>query len=176
MSLLVRHHRLTLYLSVAACTLYTFVLLVRTDAWCPESMLNWWQRPRLLVTRRIGMLLANICSTSPCLEARYTLYYFVTAGLVPCGVLALLGRARATSLGLRWPNRFGVRVFLLGTVVSAPCLWWMINQSGVAEGYVVGFGRVGYVTAFTVYLTVLCAGIFLSRSRVGGVSGGLSVA
>ena len=166
MSLLVRHHRLTLYLSVAACTLYTFVLLVRPDAWCPESMLNWWQRPRLLVTRRIGMLLANICSTSPCLEARYTLYYFVTAGLVPWGVLALLAAPGATSLGLRRANRFGVRVLLVGTVVSAPCLWWMINQFGVAEAYVAGFDRVGYISALTVYLTVLCAEHFFFHGAV----------
>lgn len=173
MSFLDRHHRLTLYLSVAACTLYTFVLLVRPDVWCPESILNWWQTPRLLVTRCIGMVLAKIGSTSPSVEARYALYYFVTAGLVPWGVLALLGRARATSLGLRWPNRFGARVLLVGTVVSAPCLWWMIDQSGVAEAYVAGLDRIGYVPALTVYLTVLCAehfffhGTVLAVCRVG---------
>lgn len=173
MSLLDRHHRSTRYLSVAACTLYTFVLLVRPDAWCPESMLNWWQTPRLLVTRCIGMVLANICSTSPSVEARYALYYFVTAGLVPWGVLALRGRAQATSFGLRRPNRFGVRFLLVGTVVSVPCLWWMINQSGVAEAYMSGFDRVGYVTTLTVYLMVLCAehfffhGAVLAVCRVG---------
>lgn len=173
LSLLERHHRSTLYLSVAACTFYTLVLLVRPDAWCPESILNWWQTPRLFVTRGVEVVLTHIGSSSPSLEARYALYYFVTAGLVPWGVLALLGRARTTSFGLRWPNRFGVRVLLVGTVVSVPCLWWMINQSGVAEAYVAGLDRVGYVSALTVYLTVLCAehfffhGAVLAVCRVG---------
>ena len=129
--------------------------------------------PRLFVTRRIEMILTGICSASPSLEVRYALYYFVTAGLVPWCARALLGRARPTSLGLRYPNRLGVRVLLVGTVVSAPCLWWMISQPGVAEAYVAGFERVGYVSVLTVYLTVLCAehfffhGAVLAVCRVG---------
>ena len=53
----------------------------------------------------------------------------------------------------------------------------MINQFGVAEGYVAGSDRVGYVSAFTVYLAVLCAGIFSFTEpcwpRAGWVVGGL---
>ena len=167
-------HRLAVPLSVVACTLYTFVLLVRPDAWCPASILVWYETPRLSITQAIEWILATLDLSLPSFATRYTLYYLVTAAVLPWCALAIFRRGRAHDLGLRCPNRLGLRIILVGTVVSVPCLWWMIRQPGAAQVYAAGFERWAHASALISYLAVVLAehffflGSVLAVCRHGG--------
>lgn len=153
-------------LSVVACTLYTFVLLVRPDAWCPASILDWYESPRVSITQALESILATLDLSLSSFATRYSLYYFVTAAILPWSLLAIFRRGRAYDLGLRFPNRLGSRIILVGTVVSVPCLWWMIHQPGAAQAYAAGFERWTHASALISYLAVVLAEHFFFQGTV----------
>lgn len=159
-------HRLAVPLSVGACTLYTFVLLVRPDAWCPASILDWYETPRLFITRAIESILAALGLSPSPFATRYTIYYLVTAAVLPWTALAIFRRGKVHDLGLRRPNRLGLRIILVGSVVSVPCLWWMIHQPGAAQAYGAGFERWGHASALLSYLAVVFAEHFFFQGSV----------
>ncbi len=101
------------------------------------------------------------------------LYLAIVGIVLPWTVMALLGRGRPGNLGVRLPNRIGLRVLGVAYLASLPFLFWMVHGSGLGQYYLPHLRRSG-AAAFLSYYAVnmtgehfLLHGVILAVLRPG---------
>lgn len=151
---------------------YCFAFLMTADGWFPQpvsEMLHWPKRTALAALYRFASD-APSAATRDLINGSYLAFVGI---VVPWTIMAVLGRGRPSTLGVRMPNRFGLRVLVVAYVLSLPFLYWMIDESGLPQYYLPHLRRSG-APAFLSYYTVnmlgehfLLHGVILALLRPG---------
>ncbi len=99
--------------------------------------------------------------------------YFLLIGVaIPWAAMAVLRRGRLRDLGWRAPNRFGWRILVVGYLVAAPFLIWMVNSPGFTQYYMhqLRAGLFGFLCGYFVNMFAehfLFHGVMLGAFRAG---------
>jgi len=152
---------------------YISLFWVQTGLWMP----TWFGRmPHRFHVWATGLLNrgAGSVGLAP-LDSRWVWALLsLTMGIaVPWMVMALLGRGRPTDIGLRWPNRVGWRLTVLGYLVAMPMVVVMARSPAARSYYQTEIARDAMGHLAGVYLCVLVAehfffqGILLAVLRPG---------
>lgn len=161
---------LTLLLSGA----YFLIFLIQRQTHWPPWLSSWNAQARITITGQLNDLLSGMGMPSPIHYLwRHAFYLTLMAGVVPYLCMALMWRPRLYDLGFRKPNLVGIRMCLVGYVLSIPLLWWMIQSPTFKGSYLAQWNSAGSVTFFSYYLInmlwehFLLQGVLLALFRSG---------
>lgn len=157
--------------AVAMVTLsvYVALLLARVPGWLGGGLGEAWQQ---WIHERIQPLWEWPGVERVTWLHRHGLYLVVVGLAVPWLLAAGVGAGRPRDLGLRVPNRLGLRLVGCGLVLSLPLLGWMVQSPGIAEHYVGQF-RPKAAPALLYYAVnmsvehILLQGLLLAMFRPG---------
>ena len=127
--------RARLAISIAFWTVYSLVLFVKPLSWWPEQLrgatldLRRWLIGLIdLVYGSLGIHQTGSYPMPWANELRWGLYFFLTAGVIPWAILAIVRRGRPHDIGFRPPNRIGWRIVAVGFLVALPLQVWMVKS------------------------------------------------
>jgi len=150
---------------------YCLAFLVNAVGWLPAPIADAVRVPRELLLRVLRRVIEP--DTPGSYEWINGSYLAIVGIVLPWVVMAMLGRGRPASIGVRWPNRVGLRVLVVAYVLSMPFLYWMVDGSGLPGYYLPHLRRSGAL-AFLAYYTVnmlgehfLLHGVMLAALRPG---------
>ena len=173
--------RARLAISIAFWTVYSLVLFVKPLSWLPEQLrgatldLRRWLIGLIdLVYGSLGIHQTGSYPMPWANELRWGLYFFLTAGVIPWAVLAIVRRGRPHDIGFRLPNRVGWRIVAVGFLVALPLQVWMVKSPTFTRYYLPQLERAGTL-AFVFYYGVVILvehfffhGVLLATCRAGG--------
>jgi hypothetical protein len=147
-------------------TFYCVAFIARPPTWLPKELRNWAAAPSAAVRSAIRSALAAVGQEQAHADVRMSVYLIVTAAIVPWLIMSVLGAYRPRDLGIRPPNRLGIRLLLVCFVVSVPFVWWMARGSGMAAYYLPHLKRSGAAWFLGSYLANMLTEHFLFHGAI----------
>ncbi len=77
-------------------------------------------------------------------ELRNHVYIWLCLAIIPYLLMAIIGRGKPADLGLRLPNKIGVRLLAVSVVLSLPFIVWMTQSDQFAPYYKPYIARAGH--------------------------------
>ncbi|MGB2988291.1 MAG: CPBP family intramembrane glutamic endopeptidase [Phycisphaerae bacterium] len=136
--------------AIVLSTVYCAAFFIGPRPFWPAILREAMSYPSRWVYRLIDTAFRLSGTESAHIEVLRGVYLVLMAGVVPWLVMALTGRGRPFDLGFRRPNRFGWRIAVVGYLIAAPFLVWMVRGAGFAGPYLEQLERAG-ATVFILY-------------------------
>ncbi len=127
-------HLLSLVIALGA-GVYFCAFWVKVRPRMPDWM-GWINRTsRTLVLPKIVQAIEAMTGWEPTGRWTWAVVSLVLGAALPWLIMALIGRGRPRDIGLRWPNRVGYRLVIVGYLASLPFLVWMAWSPKVQAFY-----------------------------------------
>ncbi len=77
-------------------------------------------------------------------ELRNHVYMLLCMGIIPYLIMLMIGRGRPADLGLRVPNKIGIRLIMASVILSLPFIVWMTQSDQFTPYYKPYIARAGH--------------------------------
>lgn len=152
---------------IGLLVMYCAIFMIRAQSWYPESLISIVQGAQQGTMNFIKRALrtTGLPEGGECVAGAY---FLIIAAVVPLIAALLMGR-RLRDLGCRLGNRYALRYFVLGFVISLPFLIWMVQSPTLAGPYLKQLNRIGAVGFCGFYLINMLTEHFLLHGVVLGL-------
>ncbi len=155
------------------CAVYFTAILVNIPENFPRFISTFSNAVTNAVFRLVDNTVGALWKPAGYNEVRHAAYLLILAVIIPWLAMICLRRGSFFNLGLRKPNRIGVRAIVVGFCLSIPAVIWVALGEEFAPCYLAMARRAGYPVLISYFLINLfsehffCHGFLLAILRPG---------